>query len=153
MKEKHYRITDVAALLVLSVFALCLLLVLLTGAEIYRGLVHSGEETYLRRTTLQYLTTRIRQAESVQIGNFAGCEALILEEAPDETGCTTRIYCCDGWLRELYCVPGAQVTPQDGEALLEAAELSLKQEGDLLTLTLDADSLYLWLPAGTEVGS
>lgn len=150
MKDKHYRITDLAALLVLAVFALCLLLVLLTGADVYRGLVQQGEEAYLRRTALQYLTTRVRQAESVQIGDFDGCEALILEESADQETCTTRVYCYDGWLRELYCVPGAQVAPQDGQALLEAADLSVSQQGNLLTLTLGSDSLYLWLPAETE---
>lgn len=153
MKEKHYRITDVAALLVSAVFALCLLLVLLTGAEVYRGLVQSGEASYLRRTTLQYLTTRVRQAESVRIGSFEGCETLILEESAGEDACTTRVYCYDGWLRELYCVPGAQVSPQDGAALLEAADFSLNREGDLLILTVGADTLYLWLPAETEAGA
>ena len=148
MKKNHSQITNLAALLVFTVFALCVLLVLLTGANLYRSLVEDGEAQYLRRTSLQYLTTRIRQAEAVEVGTFQGCPALILEEAED---CTTWVYCYEGWLRELYTVPGAQVLPGDGEALLEAEALSLQQEGNLLTLTLDEDTLYLWLPEGRLV--
>ena len=152
MKEKRYAITDVAALLVLTAFAMCVLLVLLTGANLYRKLVDSAEESYLHRTALQYLTTRIRQAEAVEIGSFDGCDALILEETAGQEICVTRVYCYDGWLRELYTVPGAQVSARDGEALLEAAALALKQEGNLLILTLGTEERYLFLPEGTEVG-
>lgn len=153
MKEKRIRITDTAALLVLAVFALCILLVLLTGANLYRNLVNRGEDTYLRRTALQYLSTRVRQAQSVEIGDFSGCDALILEEELEGEVCTTRIYCYDGWLRELYTVPGGTFSPQEGNGLLEAADLTLTRDGNLLTLTLEEDVLYLWLPEGTEVGS
>lgn len=149
MKEKRHTILDLAALLVLTAFALCVLLVLLTGANLYRSLVEEGEEGYLRRTALQYLTTRIRQAESVEIGTFEGCDALILRE---EAGAVTRVYCFDGWLRELYAVPEARVSPGDGEILLEAESLSVTREDRLLTLTLGSEALYLWLPEGGSVG-
>lgn len=146
MKKKHEAVTGLGGLLVLAVFALCILLVLLTGADLYRGLVESGEESYLRRTALQYLTTRVRQAESVEIGSFDGCDALILEEE----GALTRVYCYDGWLRELYTVPEATASAGAGEKLLEAESLTLKREENLLTLTLDGETLYLWLPTGKE---
>ncbi len=149
MKEKRRTILDLAALLVLTTFALCVLLVLLTGTNLYRSLVEEGDEGYLRRTALQYLTTRIRQAETAEVGTFEGCDVLILRE---EAGAITRVYCFDGWLRELYAVPEAQVSPGDGERLLEAESLSVTREDRLLMLTLGSDTLYLWLPTGSEVG-
>lgn len=149
MKEKRFAIFNLAALLVLTIFALGILLVLLTGATVYRGLVEDGEGAYLRRTAAQYLTTRIRQAEGVAVGSFDGCQALLLEEEGDTV---TRIYCWDGWLRELYTVPEAQVSAKDGERLLEAESLALKQEDHLLTLTVGSDTLYLWLPERRSVG-
>lgn len=151
MKENRSRITDVLALLTLTVFALCVLLVLLTGAEAYRDLVDNGEETYARRTALQYLTTRVRQAETVETDVFEGCEALILGQTIAGETYTTRIYCFDGWLRELYAVPGAVLPPEAGEAILETETLELKLEGNLLTVKLDGDELYLYLPAETGV--
>lgn len=153
MKQNHSRISDVMALLCLTVFALCVLLVLLSGVNTYRNLVDSGEENYARRTALQYLTTRVRQAESVQIGELEGCEALILEETVEEETYTTWVYCYEGWLRELCAVPGAQLPPQAGEPILEAETFDLKQEDGLLTVTFGADALLLSLPAERSVGS
>ena len=148
MKKKREAITRLGALLVLAVFVLCVLLVLLTGADLYRELVEKGERSFLRRTASQYLTTRVRQAGSVEIGSFDGCEALVLEEE----GAVTKVYCYDGWLRELYALPGGAFSAGDGEKVLEAEEFSVTQEENLLTLTLDGDVLYLWLPRGTGVG-
>ena len=84
MKENRSPITQVLALLCLTVFALCVLLVLLTAASAYRNQVDRGEQIYTRRTALQYLTTRVRQAERVTVGVLEGCEALILEELSEK---------------------------------------------------------------------
>ena len=151
MKHDTSRISQVLALLCLTVFALCVLLVLLSGASCYRGLVEQGEAAYGRRTALQYLTTRVRQAESVEIGQLEDCAALILEETVEGETYTTRVYCYDGWLRELYSVPGAELPPKAGTAILEADALELHREGSLLTVTLGAEKLLLHLPEGTEV--
>ena len=146
MKQNPFRITQVLALLCLTVFALCALLVLLSGASCYRALVDRGEASYTRRTALQYLTTRVRQAETVQVGNLEGCSALLLGQTVDEEVYTTYVYCYDGWLRELYAVPGAKLPPKAGAQILEAEALELNQEGGLLTVTLDEEALSLYLP-------
>lgn len=151
MKERYAKITEVLALLTLAVFALCVLLVLLTGAGTYRNLVDRSGESHARRTALGYLTTRVRQAETVELAVFQGCEALVLGETVDGERYVTRIYCWDGWLRELYSLPGENLAPEDGEPLLEAHSLSCMLEGELLTLTLGQDKLMLWLSGETEV--
>ena len=152
MKKNHSSITQTLAMLCLAIFALCVLLVLLTAGTAYRRLVDRGEEAYTRRTAVQYLTTRIRQAETVAVGDWAGSDMLVLGETLDGESYTTRVYCCEGWLRELYGVPGAQLPPTAGQTLLEAEQLELKLEEDLLTVTLDGETLYLFLPAGRKVG-
>lgn len=150
MNQKAFQITRVLTLLTLTVLAVCLLLVLLTGASVYRNLVDRKEAAYARRTALQYLTTQVHQAETVQTGTLEGCDALILGHTIDGEVYTTHIYCYDGWLRELYTVPGARVSPSAGEALLKAQSLSLALEGDLLTLCLENQELYLYLPVRRE---
>ena len=151
MKENSSRMTQVLALLTLTVFALCLLLVLLSGASCYRNLVDRGEESYGRRTAVQYLTTRVRQAETVETGALGDCDALVLTQTIDGECYTTHIYCYEGWLRELLAVPGAVLPPQAGEKVLEAEEFTLKQEDDLLTVTFGEDTLFLQIPTETEV--
>lgn len=151
MKENRFQIQQVLTLLTLAVFALGLLLVLLTGASAYGRLVDRGETAYGRRTALQYLTTRIRQADTVELGQLEGCEALVLGEFIDGERYTTHIYCYEGWLRELYTVPGAVVPPQAGEAIVEAESLSLEREEDLLRIRFGTEELLLYFPAGSEV--
>ena len=153
MRENRSRITAVLALLCLTVFALCVLLVLLTGADAYRRTVERGEESYERRTALQYLTTRVRQAETLEAGFLENCEALVLGETVDGETYTTWVYCHEGWLRELYAVPGAKLPPEAGTPILEAENFHRKLEDGLLTLTLGEDQLYLHLNAGRTVGS
>ena len=146
MKPRSFQISRVLALLCLTVFALCILLVLLSGASGYRHLVERSEASYTRRTALQYLSTRVRQAESVNLGEFDGCDALILEETVEGERYTTRVYWYEGWLRELYTVPGAKLPARAGTAILETDELSVRQGGNLLTLTLGEDQLLLYIP-------
>lgn len=146
MKKNASSMNQVLALLTLTVFALCVLLVLLTGASCYRGLVDRGEASYGRRTAAQYLTTRVRQAQRVEIGDFGGSEALFLEETVEGERYTTTLYCYDGWLRELYAVPGAKLTPKAGTAVLEGETLELIREGSLLTVKFGEEELCLYLP-------
>ena len=145
MKERSSQITQVLALLCLLIFALCVLLVVLMGAKCYQDLVDRGEVSYADRTALQYLTTRVNQAESVEIGEFEGIETLILKETIEGESYTTRVYCLDGWLRELYTVPGAKVPPNAGTPILEGEKLELSLQGSLLKLTLDGRELLLYL--------
>lgn len=145
MKEKSTKITDVLALIVFAVFAVCVLLVLLTGAKVYRQLVSSGEESFNRRTAAQYVTTRVRQAESVAVADFEGCEALVISETIDGEVYLTQVYCYDGYLRELFCAENAALSPRDGEKILPADTLEVTLSGELLTVRIGGQTLYLHL--------
>lgn len=149
--KRTSKLTDLLALTVFAVFALCVLLVLLTGAKVYRNLVNAGGESYTARTAAQYVTTRVRQAQTVTVEDFGGCQALILPETVGEQTYITRVYCYDGYLRELYCAEEAALSPEDGEKVMEAESLDLTLEGTLLTARIGSQTLTLYLPAGKEV--
>lgn len=151
MKEKTSKITDLLAFVVFTVFAVCVLLVLLTGAKVYRTLVARGSEDYEVRTAAQYVSTRVRQAETVTVEDFGGCSALVaLEEIGGETY-LTRVYCHDGYIRELFCAENAALSPEDGEKIMEAERLSFSLEGGVLTAWIDSRELNLYLRSGKEV--
>ena len=143
MKEKRSKLTDLLALTVFAVFALCVLLVLLSGAKVYRGLVQRGEENFAARTAARYVTMRVRQARTVTVGDFEGCEALVIPENADGATYLTRLYVYDGHIRELYCAENAALSPADGENILPADSLHVDLEGSLLTMTVDGQALYL----------
>ena len=67
MKKNASKITDLLALTVFAAFAVCLLIVLLFGAQLYQNLVQRGEESFRQRTATQYLRTRVQQAEHISL--------------------------------------------------------------------------------------
>lgn len=153
INQERSKITGLAALLVFTVFAVCILSVLLTGADVYQRIAEREEHNYDRRTAAQYITTRVRQADrsgSLSVESFGGVDVLVLREEIDGDSYETRVYCFEGYIRELFTVAGGDFTPGDGEKLLRAAGLSFQWETPVLSVeitladgTMQSLSLYL----------
>lgn len=136
--NKHHM-DGLLTLLLFGVFAACVLSVLLTGANAYRRLTARDQKGYDRRTCAQYVATKVRQAaspEAISLSTFGDGDVLLLSEEYDGERYLTRIYCYDGWLRELFTAAGEEFSPEDGEQVLEAENLSLHLEDSLLKVTV-----------------
>jgi len=153
MKKQDSKITDVLTLLVFAVFSLCILLVLLFGAGVYQDLTEAGAARFDRRMAVRYITTRVRQAQTLTVEQFEGIPALVMRENTEGEDFLIRIYGYDGALRELYCEASAQLQPDDGEMVLPVESLEFDLTGSVLTVNLGSDSLILHIPQGTEAGS
>lgn len=141
-EQRTQKLGSLLALLLLGVFAVCILLVLLTGANDYGALVERDSTAFSRRTAAQYLATKVRQADAagaVRVGDFqdglpenaaasAEGDTLYLTETVNGAAYCTRIYCQDGYLREQFSEADAPLAPEDGEKILEAECLRLTQE-------------------------
>lgn len=153
-RQHQFHISGLAVLLVLAVFALCLLLVLLTGARVYAGLAEDGGLHHAQRTAAAYLSTRLQQSGRVYTEDFDGTDALVFPETIGGKTYLTRVYCHDGWLRELFTGENGDFSPADGEKLLEMTELSLIMEEELLqlhfTLPQGETGQVLWHRGGTS---
>lgn len=133
---KH-QMDGLLVLVLFSVFAGCVLSVLLTGAGAYRRLAERDDGAYDRRTAAQYLATKVRQADTaggVALGAFDGAGAeegdtLFLRESIDGEWYVTRVYCRDGYLRELFSQEGEELAPEDGQQVLQARALRLFWSG------------------------
>lgn len=158
---KRTGMGGVLALLLFGVFAVCILMVLLTGADIYQRLTQRDQGSYDRRTAAQYITTRVRQADTqgrITIEEFGGTSALVIREDIEGESYLTRVYCWDGYIQELFSAQRWQFGPEDGEPILEAAGLSFALEDGLLTVCLQyedgtQEQLYLALRSQGEVVS
>lgn len=129
------KITALVSLLVFCLFAVCILGVLLAGARSYRQMTDRGDAAYNARTIAGYLTMRVHQADrqgAVRVEDFSGVSALVLEETVAGKTYLTRIYCCDGFIRELYGQEDGNFSPEAGEKLLPAEALSFELVGNLL---------------------
>lgn len=130
----EYRFDGLIALLLFGVFAVCVLGVLLTGADAYKRLTERDKDAYNRRTYVQYVATRVRQAggeDCVSIEDFGGEDALVLL---DGNGCATRVYFYNGYIMELYTEADFPLGPEAGEKVMEAGGLEMSLENGLLSV-------------------
>ena len=144
---KH-QIDGLIALLLFGVFSVCILAVLLTGADAYRRLTERDRAAFDRRTTLQYIATRVRQsdrANGVRVDDFHGVDALILD---DGDGYVTRVYCHEGYIMALYAEESLDLGLEAGEAIMEAEPLAFSMEDGRLRVSSGEDSLVLSLRSG-----
>lgn len=136
--QKH-QLEGLLALLLFGVFAVCLMAVLLTGANTYRALTERDQAAYDYRVCAQYLAARVRQADrlnGVRVAEFGGRDALILHEDINGADYVTYVYVDDGYLKELFCAASNEVSPGDGEDIMPAQSLSAELSRGVLKLSL-----------------
>ena len=159
--EQKFQIGGLVVFVCFGVFACCLLLVLLTGADSYRRLAERDGASFDRRTAVQYVAARVRSADAanaVSVGSFdggAGNDTLFLREDIDGASYVTRVYCYDGSIRELFTEADAPVSPEDGEQVLSASGLTFAESDGVLTVSAAEDGgavteLTLLLRSGSE---
>ena len=81
---RQHTIDFIFPIALFFVFAASSLVVLILSANIYRNITEHSRSIFTTRTCLSYITEKIRQndengTESIYIGNFDGCRALIME--------------------------------------------------------------------------
>lgn len=123
-KQKTSQTIDVIFVLVLfCTFAAAILMVLLTGASSYKGIVATMEEHYEERTALSYIEAKAHHYDldgAIAVGQYADQNALQLQEKVNGRSYSTWIYYYDGYVRELFCEDGLQLTPDTGQKIIEA---------------------------------
>lgn len=142
-----HQIDGLLALLLFGVFSVCILAVLLTGADAYRRLTGRDQAAFDRRTCLQYIATRVRQADTldgVTVSDFNGVDALVFD---DGDGYVTRVYCHNGTIMELYAEEALDLSLEAGEPIM-AGELRFSMEDGRLRVASGEDSLTLSLRSG-----
>lgn len=138
-RSTQYQLEALIALLLFTVFAVCVLTVLLTGANAYSRINERDQATYNQRTYMQYMAARVRQADTINgisVEKFGSSDALSLYSRTAGGNYITHVYCYNGYLMELYASESASLNPEDGEKIMEAAELKLSMNGNLLTATI-----------------
>ena len=161
---KKTSVSSLAPLLLFVIFTTCILSVLLTGADVYQKITERDQNSFQCRTTAQYLTTRLRQNDAAGMSFVGDFYAL----APEETGNTlficeelagrtfyTRIYCHDGYLRELFAEAGLTFLPEAGEKILKINNLTFRTQENLLYIEIEhidttVETLILHIRSGKE---
>ena len=109
---KRNTMAGIPVLIVFAVFAVSVLTVLLTGADLVREVTLRDSRSYDERTAGQYLTTRVRQADRTGAVSVSDDGALILTDSGREIG--QKIYARHTLLTDLLIKMG--VSPETAAA-------------------------------------
>lgn len=134
-KSQEHTIDRVFILALLALFAATAFLIVSIGAKQYKSIADTMTENYETRTVSSYLEEKMNQNDisgSVVITAIGDCQAIALSENINDAVYTTYIYCYDGYLREITVSEGTQVSPGDGQKVIEAYGLAI----DMVTSNL-----------------
>ena len=123
-------------LILFLILAVCILGVLLMGADTYRGLTERNQAGFERRTAAQYIAARLHQGDqsgAVFLRDFSGESSLVLVDEIEGTKYETIVYCYDGYLCELFVPENSGFLPEDGTQLMKLTDVEFHLEGQLLT--------------------
>ncbi|MCL1829123.1 MAG: DUF4860 domain-containing protein [Oscillospiraceae bacterium] len=122
-------------LLLFCVFTVSVLMVLLSGAGVYKGIVAAMDGSYEERTCLQYIGSKIRHYSgegTVNVANIDGIDALIMTENIEGDDYNTYIYLHEGKVKELFTSGDLDFYPEDGFDILDAQRLVFERAANNL---------------------
>ena len=132
--SSSYSLDTVFVMTLFLIFALTVLSVLMSGANVYKNTVKTMNERYQSRTCISYISAKVRHSNpgSVYITDFDGVKTLALSETANDSEYLTYIYYYDGYVKELYFEKGLDFTPSDGQDILKMNNLSFADEGKMI---------------------
>ena len=143
MRKQRHGINGVLTLLNYGIFALFSLMLVVTGAQVYRNIVNTGSENTQMRSSFSYVANKVRMsarsAGTVRMEERDGIDVLVLESLTE--GYETRIYYYDGALREAYQAVERDFIPEMGEEIMELPQFRIEEteSGQLVLTALDAE--------------
>lgn len=127
--SKH--MIDILFVLVLfGLFAISTIILIIFGANIYQTTVDRMHTNYDSRTTVSYLTEKIRQADQydgISVGSIQGIPALTLSQTINDEIYVTYIYEYEGSLYELFARKKLEMYPDGGQPILNISAFSIEQ--------------------------
>jgi hypothetical protein len=151
VKKEKTSINLMFTVMLLAIFALSAIFVAMMGARVYSTGAESMKENYDTRTSLGYLSEKVRSknGDSINVIEVAGSQALSIREdyTTDGYSYETIIFVYDGKLREVMVSKDSESAKPDFEAanapsIMELGKLGLDESEKGITMTVTtADGL------------
>lgn len=135
-KENSRHMIDILFVLSLfCVFAVSSVILILFGADIYKKTVSSMDHNYSTRTSVAYISEKIRQSDiydSIYIDDSKGYERLMMTRNINGTTYATSLYEYDGYLYELFARTDIELPADAGQQVIALTDLDFNLISDSL---------------------
>jgi len=121
------RIDVVFVLLLLALFAAASFTLVLIGTKQYRFVTNTMSDNHEKRIISSYLSEKIRQndtADSIDIVNLKGIDALSFSSEENGIAYTTYIYYYENALREIVVTPSSVFSLSSGQEIIALQDFS-----------------------------
>lgn len=139
--KKHHTVDALFVITLFLVFAVSLLMLTGTGANVYKNIVSNMDRNYDTRTAFSYISEKLHQADvkgNVSVGTYGGMDAVILSEEIDNVPYCTYLYLFDGSLMELFIRKEQYIEPKYGTKIMDLDGFEIKPvSDDLYNFKLD----------------
>lgn len=134
MRRKIYTAEILLVVALFFLYTIFALLLSVMVADTYREGAERSERNYNMRTSVLYLTEKVRQTnapEGISVRQTEEGDALVLGMSANGERYETWIYVEDGYLREVLLLQGADFMPGIGQKImpLSSLDLELGQKG------------------------
>ena len=137
--QKKYTAIRLLPVLLILLFSVLSLMLVLSGAGVYKNTVENTRYNNQVRATLSYVSNKVRSADSstIRIEQRNNISVLLFTESIEDE---TMIYVYDGSLREMFSRQGRTFHPENGTEIVPISSFEAKLENHLLSLRMEDDN-------------
>ena len=135
VKQQKHIIDILFVLTLFGLFALSAIFLISVGANVYSKTVDHMDENFDTRTSLAYITEKIRQSDgedAVSVGKLEDKDAIIITTHGSDSDYYTFLYQHDGYLKELMVRKDITLGPEAGQNILQVSDFSVTPINDKL---------------------
>lgn len=143
MKRKTHSVDFLFTFGLFALFTILAVLLIVLGANVYRNTVSRMDSNYETRTSLAYVTEKIREADAdgqIAVTELEGEPAIELKKTLSGEDYRTYIYYYDGSVRELFVSADTAPTRKQGREVLQLQALQITKESDHIIRLVATDS-------------
>ena len=140
--QKKYTAIRLLPVLLILLFSMLSLMLVLSGAGVYKNTVENTRRNNEVRASLSYVSNKVRSAEgsTIRIEQRNNIPVLLLTESIEDTVYETMIYVYDGSLCEMFSSQGRTFHPENGTEISQVSSFEAKLENHLLSLRMEDDN-------------
>lgn len=138
-RSVQHGMQGVFVFVLLGLFALMSTLLVLFGAQMYRGTVTHSESNNTNRVLTSYVRSMIRAEDAqdaISIEEMDGVSTIAMREYIGDIEYITRIYGYDGALYEQFTAADRPFKAVNGTKIIEISSFTPKLENGLLTVEM-----------------